>query len=284
MLSNAKQLCFISLLLAISVSSQNCQSFPEATDLHFDFDNETAFLSAPGFVKDLTISASWIELPLEWVSTRHENATGTVEQHGKTAAKPRFLELNKPMTVRLPGTGAWAGYNESESFSVNNVDFDEFKRYFADGGAGLVIDLENYSTLDLVLNRPGGNETTYTAEPMKFFKTTGSKVALAVFHEVEMTITIPSANVLSISMDREMAEENFVWTATERMATEGISFGGEVHNRTMEMGPNQCLEMTTTPYVPTSSPTPTSGANARRSGFPTAALTMLVAAALVALR
>lgn len=278
----AKQLCFILLLLAISVSSRNCQSFQEVTDFDLDFDDKTAILSAPGFVKKLTITSSSIALPLEWFPTRHENATGTVTEffpkHGKTAAKPRFLEFNKPMTVRLPGTGVWAGYNESDSYNVGNVDFDEFTRYLADGGAGLVIELENHSTMELDLN-PGGNETTYTAEPMELFNS-GSKVALAVFHEVEMKITIPSANVLSISMDGEMAEDNFVW-----MATEGISVGREMHNMNLDMGPNQCLEMTTTPdVVPTSSPTPMrSGANAR-SGFPTAAFTMLVAAALVALR
>merc|ERR1711972_613663 len=213
-------------------------------------------LSAPGFVENLTLPSSSMVLPLEWVMTHHENATGTVTEfspkHGKTVAKPRFLEFDKPMTVRLPGTGG-AGYNVQES-----SDFDEFMHYLADGGSGFVIELENHSTLELYLDR---NETTYIAEPMKLFKKTGSKVALAVLHEVEMKITIPSANVLSISMDREMAEDNFLW-----MATEGFVLGREMLAMNMTMGPNQCLEMTTTPHVvPTSSPTQRSGANARRS-------------------
>merc|ERR1711879_358418 len=206
-----------------------------------------------------------------------EDATANVTQHGDTVDQPRFLGFGESVTVRLPGTGPWAGYNESSYDHVEDVGFDGFMRYFADDGSGLVIELENM--------------TTYTAEPAKLFKS-GSKVALAVFREIEMKITISSANVLSIAMDREMAEDNFVW-----FATEDGTFGSALISSygSNQMGPNQCLDITTTTEVPTSNPTsrPTSspnssptqpsGAVARRSGFPTTAFATLVAAALVAL-
>lgn len=275
-----KQLSFALLLLATTVSSQmKCVSFQEVAD----FDTESNVLSAPGFVQDLTIPSDEAGI-VDFATQRYENATAIVVQYGKTVSKPRFLDLNKQITVRLPGTGeTFPGYNESTT-RTSLVDFDGFMRYFANGGVGLVIELENHSTLGIDFIDGDGIIKTYNAEPAKLF-TDGSKVALAVMKEVEMTITIPSANVLSISMDRKFTEDNAWWYAAEDIAGSGQMNAQELGKTvfTGKMGNNQCLDVTTT-LVPTSSPTPdpTSGAAGRRSGFPTAAFTALVAAAWVA--
>lgn len=302
--SISKQLCFVLLLLATTVSSQmKCVSFQEVAD----FDTESNVLSAPGFVQDLTIPSDEAGI-VDFATQRYENATAIVVQYGKTVSKPRFLDLNKQITIRLPGTGeSFPGYDSID------VDFDGFMSYFENGGVGLVIELEeegggedcgplgpplllgsparrecrptcNHSTLGIDFIDGDGNIKSFTAEPAKLF-TDGSKVALAVMKEVEMTITIPSANVLSISMDRKFTEDNAWWYAAEDIAGSGQMNAQELGKTvfTGKMGPNQCLDVTTT-LAPTSSPTPdpTSGAVARRSGFPTAAFTALVAAVLVA--
>lgn len=287
--SITKQLCFVLLLLATTVSSQmKCVSFQDVAD----FDTESNVLSAPGFVQDLTIPSDEAGI-VDFATQRHENATAIVVQYGKTVGKtvtkPRFLDLNKPITLRLPGTGeSFPGYDGEggESDHTVDVDFDGFMSYFENGGVGLVIELENHSTLGIDFIDGDGNIKTYTAEPTKLF-TDGSKVALAVLKEVEMTITIPSANVLSISMDRKFTEDNALWYAAEDAAGSGQMNAQDPATKTVftgKMGNNQCLDVTTTLDVPTSSPTPdpTSGAAGRRSGFPTDAFTALVAAAWMA--
>lgn len=273
--SITKQLRFVLLLLATTVSSQmKCVSFQEVAD----FDTESNVLSAPGFVQDLTIPSDEAGI-VDFATQRYESATAIVVQYGKTVSKPRFLDLNKQITIRLPGTGeSFPGYDSID------VDFDGFMSYFENGGVGLVIELENHSTLGINFIDGDGNIKSFTAEPAKLF-TDGSKVALAVMKEVEMTITMPSANVLSISMERKFTEDNTWWYAAEDIAGSGQMNAQELGKTvfTGKMQPNQCLDVTTT-LVPTSSPTPdpTSGAAGRRSGFPTAAFTAQVAAAWVA--
>jgi len=283
MRTNTKQ--FVLLLLATTVSSLKvCQSFQEVAL----FNTKSFVLSAPGFVNKVAIPKA--SPPFGFTPKRYENATGSVTQYAKkTVAMPRYLDFNKTITVRLPGTGDWAGYNESIYENVKDVDFDGFLRYFTDGGAGLVFELENHSTFEMEIES-GGNLTTYTAGPTQLFKY-GSKVALAFLYEVEMTIAISSANVLSFSIEKDTVpgdKDNYIWFALQDVANgpEGVDGVFMVQpDSEMTLGPNQCLAVTTTRNVPTSSPTqPTSGSIARGSGgFLTTAFATLAAAAMVAL-
>jgi len=203
MLTNIYKLQFFLLLLArVSKSSRapssDCLSFLDVAA----FNRTTSVLSAPGFVESLTIP-SLSQDDNYWLEPTG-NATAMVTTYGPDGAgtRSRFLDYQKMMTVRIPGTGNKAGFNASAhrpSGRAKGTAWDEFMRYFADGGVGVVIALENHSTLRAVQTPEDSQDTVvFTAQPAKMYK-----VAIVVQYEVDMEITIQSPNVLSISMVHE---------------------------------------------------------------------------------
>merc|ERR1712244_36602 len=145
--------------------------------------------------------------------------------------------------------------------------------YFADGGVGVGIDLENHSTLtasDLF----DWNFTSYKASPAKLYK-----VAVAVKHEVEMDITITHANVLSISMrDYVERESNTVWTARDDgLVGESNLVNSENKIRSKMEHSNTCFnyEMSRA-YRSSPTPRPTSASTSARGSLTlTGMLTLL---------
>lgn len=268
---NYKLFLLFPLLATVSKGVNHCESFE---DVMF-YNKISAVVSATGFVESMTIPSGknrhgnnrhyWFE--------RYENATGKVTPVGTDGpGKIRHLGFNKTLTLTIPGAAKnWTGFKTI-------VNFTDMLDYFADGGVGVVIDLENHSTLTAT-DQSDWNFTSYKASPSKLYK-----VAVAVQHEIEMDITTSHANVLSISMrDYKERDSNRVWTATEDgLIGESLLINSENVVTTKMEHSNTCFnyEMNRA-YKSSPTPSPTaSGASARGSGMLAGMLTLLAAACL----
>jgi len=253
-------------LLATVSKGVHCESFEDVM-----YHNKTsAVVSATGFVESITIPSGKNR---HYRFERYENATGTVTPVGTDGpGKIRHLGFNKTLTLTIPGAGKnWTGFKTI-------VNFTDMMDYFADGGVGVVIDLENHSTLT-ASDMSDWNFTSYKASPAKLYK-----VAVAVQHEVEMDITISHANFLSISMrDYKERDSNTVWTATDDGLIGMSNFVNSKNDVTGKIKQsNTCFNYKMSRAY-TSSPTPSptaSGATARGSGVLAGMLTLLAAACL----
>jgi len=279
MLTKNYKLQFVLLLATVS-RGLCCKSFEDV----MTFNTTTSVLSAPGFVKSLTIpSIAQQKWNLFDALEPDENVTGTVTPYGTDGVgSTRFLNFDETITVRIPGTGNWAGFNASATGDkAKDVWWTEFMRYFADGGVGVVIDLENHSTLTLTLNgTQAGLPETYTAQPEKL-----SKVAIAVQYEVEIKIVVRQANILTVSMVEPRPEEVRMWMATDDGDSGTCSNFGRTDGCVMGLErPNQCLHLESS-VAPTPKPTPSptfSGAATirGRGGMLATTLSLAVAASL----
>jgi len=293
MLINNYKLQFVLLLATVS-RGLCCKSFEDVAA----FNKTTSVLSAPGFVKSLTTpSIDWQKYNVQVLITR-ESVTGTVTPYGTDGiGSTRLLNFKETITVRIPGTGNWAGFNASATGEkAKDVKWTEFMNYFANGGVGVVIHLENISTLTLEPEPVHvGLPEFYTAVPEKLYT-----VAIAVQHEVEIKIVVRQANILTVSMVEPRPEEVRMWMATDDgvfgmwMATDDGVFGdcsnfGNTDGCVMGLErPNQCLHLEThaeTSVAPTPKPTPSptfSGAATirGRGGMLATTLSLAVAASL----
>merc|ERR1712079_596370 len=142
-----------------------------------------------------------------------EFANGTVISYNDGPSKTRHhLDFQKKTTVTVLGTGkAYPFYNESNPDQLEPVlvDWDGFMGYFSmwenRRAFGIVIDIENYSTLTAYGVQTG---RTWHPQPAKPYK-----VAIAVQETVDLTITITHANVLTIRLHD--GQTPVLWMATD---------------------------------------------------------------------
>lgn len=290
--NNYKLYIVLPLLATVSKGDwkDDCKkSFEDMTD----FNPTSAVVSAPGFVESFTIPAGWEKREQGMILEPYEYANGTVTSYKNGPDKTRlYPEFKKKIVVEVNGTGGvvnWPGYNVMVDDSVN-VNWTTFMEYFAAGGAGVVIDLENYSTLTAVGSVTG--KTYGVARPEKLYK-----IAIAVHHTTNLTITISHANVLTLSTSGVTSQT--LWMATDNgdigtfitrpsFGEKLAEFEGQV---TLNRGPNTCFKYDayfipaptpTQPPSPTPQPTASGAAAARSSGLLGAF--SLLAAACLALR
>merc|ERR1712173_109054 len=113
------------------------------------------------------------------------------------------MSLYETITLEVQGTAKnsvnWPGT------ASTSVDWAAFMDYLAAGGAGVVIDLENHSTLTAKGLKTGKHYGV--ARPQKLYK-----VAIAALHTAELTIGLPHANVFTFSSTQDSDEAPLWWT------------------------------------------------------------------------
>lgn len=164
------------------------------------YDNNTRRLMAPGFVETLTIpknvNITWDPdfIPPELALRTREVASAVITRYPGVAGAPRSSFKIKSLhdeenSVNMNVTGHNWGVTEWRD--RNNGTWAGFEAYFANGGPGIVIDVQNNSTL--TINDDGG--FPHTAQPSIF-----KKIAVAFDVDTEIEITLSQANKVEISM------------------------------------------------------------------------------------
>jgi len=205
---------------------QNIKSFQDVATLN----KTSSVVSAEGFVESFTLpdGAQSQEAPFGIYLEPSEDANGTVTMYNNGVKSKHYLSLGETITVEVQGTDKnsvkWPGLND-----INGVPWEAFMDYFAAGGAGVVIDIENHSTLTAK-----GLKTMKhygVARPKKMYK-----VAIAVLHTVELTIDLPHANVFTFSSTQDIDEAPLWWTRTY----DGVHTGdSEVRSNELSPGGSQ---------------------------------------------
>jgi len=187
---------FCSFLLTLATEALDCN---ERIGDVARYDNTTRRLMAPGFVETLTIPKN---VNLTWdpdlklligrevasaVITRYPGAAGAPSSSFKINSL-EYWENSVNMNV--------SGHNWDiiEWRDRNNGTWAGFEAYFANGGPGIMIDVQNNSTL--TINDDGG--FPHTAQPSIF-----KKIAVAFDVDTEVEITLSQANKVEISMEAQ---------------------------------------------------------------------------------
>merc|ERR1719510_775822 len=258
---------------------KNIKSFQEAAT----FNKTTSVVSAEGFVESFTILDGWQsqEEPFGIYPETFENANGTVTVYNNGVKSKHYMGLNETITFEVQGT-AKNSVNWPGTASKTSVDWAAFMDYLAAGGAGVVIDLENHSTLTAEGLKTGKHYGV--ARPQKLYK-----LAIAVLHTVELTIDLPHANVFTFlsTWGLEDSDEAPLWFTRsygpgkeQAELSGGLSPGGSVEQD------NTCLYYHSLPKTSAPTPQPTddaSGAVSARSSGWLAMFSLLAAASLLTL-
>lgn len=296
MSTNNYTLYFVLPLLASAASSSGsgsgtkgnwkeyCKTLKSFQDVA-TFNKTSSVVSAEGFVESFTIPDGWQtrEEPFGIYPEPFENANGTVTLYNNGVKSKHYMSLYETITLEVQGTAKnsvnWPGT------ASTSVDWAAFMDYLAAGGAGVVIDLENHSTLTAEGLKTGKHYGV--ARPQKLYK-----IAIAVLHTVELTIDLPHANVFTFlgTWGLEDSGEAPLWFTRsygpgkeEAEVSGGLSPGGSIEQD------NTCLYYHSAfPLPKTSAPTPqptedASGAVSARSSGWLAMVSLLAAASLLTL-
>jgi len=276
MLTDNYTLYFVLSLLATVVKGNwknTCKDIKSFDDVAY-FNKTSSVVSAEGFVESFTIPDGWQGKDHWMVLETYESAKGTVTLYNNGVKTQHYAGLNETITFEVQGTDKnsvnWPGFNATEAatppdMGLKEVDFATFMDYFAAGGAGVVIDLENYSRLTAVGNEDG--QPWGESRPKKLYK-----VAIAVLHTVELTMNIPHANVFTFTSTQDSDYAPLWWTDDVRGDTEVrsnyLNAGDSMENGIERH--NTCIDYRSirSAQAPTPRPTDASGAvSARCSGW-----------------
>jgi len=248
---------------------KTCSNIKSFEDVAY-FNTTSSVVSAEGFVESFTIPDGWQGKDNTMALGMFEYANATVTLYNNGVKTKHYPGLNEPITFEVQGTDKnavnWPGYNATEAATPpdhgrKEVDFATFMDYFAAGGAGVVIDLENYSTLTAIGDFDG--KLYGVAQPKKMYK-----VAIAVLHTVELTMNIPHANVFTFTSTQDSDYAPLWWTDDVR---------GDVEVRSNELGvgglmeggverQNTCIDYRSVRSTPAPTSAPTSRPTADASG------------------
>lgn len=277
----------------------SCHSFDDAAA----FNATDGVVSAPGFVESFAIPAGWEHHDQRIELIKSEYANGTVTTYPTAGRRlsallpqTHHLDFQEKLKLEVRGTEGnpvnWPGHNTSSRIvnEVTTVSWTAFMDYFAAGGSGVVIDLENYSTLSA---RGSSTGTPYgVAQPANL-----TRVAIAVQYTTEVTITISNANVLTVTAKNQWDDmhggervQNPLWSADDN-GLWGVNVMPGV--AVVEWRPNSCHVFdtslttptpTSAPSAPTPSPTASGAAGLTTTRSRGLALFSLLVAASLALR